>query len=274
MKKRMKRNEAGQAAEAPRPTAISTTAFEAPRAPELLQRELLRLSARVEELESERAQIEEFAAMAAHELLQPLVMTEAYATQVSERAGHGLDLNSRHDLDAIVRISARVRLLVDGLLASARESGRPLRREQVDLTSVIQDCVRMLDAEIQSRDAHLDIDAMPVVEGDPVLLSGVFSNLLSNALKYGPRSGGDIRVSAERCEAGWTFAVESRGPAIAEEGHERIFRAWERGPGERRARGAGLGLAIVRHIIDRHGGHVGVTSPSDSSNRFFFTLPA
>ena len=115
---------------------------------------------------------------------------------------------------------------------------------------------------------------MPVVEGDPVLLSGVFSNLLSNALKYGPRSGGDIRVSAVRSEAGWTFAVQSLGPAIAEEGRERIFQAWERGPGERRARGAGLGLAIVRHIIERHGGHVGVTSPSDASNRFFFTLPA
>ena len=112
----------------------------------------------------------------------------------------------------------------------------------------------MLDTEIQTRNAHLAIDPMPVVEGDPVLLSGVFSNLLSNALKYGPRSGGDISVSAVRSEAGWTFAVQSHGPAIAEEGRERIFEALERGPGERRARGAGLGLAIVRHIVERHGG--------------------
>ena len=186
---------------------------------------MLELSARIEELERERAQFEDFAAMAAHELLQPLVMTEAYATQVSERAGHGLDLNSRHDLDAIVRISARVRMLVDGLLVSARETGRPLHREQVDLTEVIRDCVRMLGTEIATRNAHLDIDPMPVVEGDPVLLSGVFSNLLSNALKYGPRSGGDIHVSAVRSEAGWTFAVQSLGPAIAEEGRERIFEA-------------------------------------------------
>ena len=270
----MKRFEAGQTAETPTATAVTAVELTQPREPELLERELLRLSARVEELERERAEFEEFTAMAAHELLQPLVMTEAYATQVSERAGHALDINSRQDLEAIVRISARVRLLVDGLLVSARESGRPLRRDQVDLSQVIRDCVRMLDAEIQTRDARLKIDPMPTVEGDPVLLSGVFSNLLSNALKYGPRSGGDIRVTAERSEAGWIFAVQSHGPAIAEEGRERIFEAWERGPGERRARGAGLGLAIVRHIVERHGGHVGVTSPSDSSNRFYFTLPA
>ena len=268
----MKRLEAVQTVETPIPTAALELIQ--PREPELLERELLRLSARIEELERERAQLEEFSAMAAHELLQPLVMTEAYATQVSERAGHALDLNSRHDLEAIVRISTRARLLVDGLLVSARDRDRPLRRESVDLAQVIGDCVRMLDTEVQARDARLQIDPLPTVKGDPVLLSGVFSNLLSNGLKYGPRSGGHIRVSAERGEAGWTFVVESHGPAIAEDGRERIFEAWERGPGERRARGAGLGLAIVRHIVERHGGQVGVTSPSDATNRFFFTLPA
>jgi light-regulated signal transduction histidine kinase (bacteriophytochrome) len=270
----MKRIEAGQTAGKPRPRPKLKIAYPPARPPEVLERELEEMTARVEELERERAQCQDFAAMAAHELLQPLVMTEAYATQVSERAGRGLDLNSRHDLDAIVRISRRVRLLVDELLVSARETDRPLRREPVDVTEVIRDCVRVLGPEIETRSAHLDIDPMPIVEGDPVLLSGVFSNLLSNALKYGPRSGGDIHVSAVRSVAGWTFAVQSVGPAIAAEGRERIFEAWERAPGERRAKGAGIGLAIVRHIVERHGGHIGVSSPSDTSNRFFFTLPA
>jgi two-component system, OmpR family, phosphate regulon sensor histidine kinase PhoR len=102
----------------------------------------------------------------------------------------------------------------------------------------------------------------------------LFSNLLSNALKYGPRTGAEIQISVVRSEAGWTFAVQSPGPPIPEDASERIFEPWQRGPGERRARGAGLGLAIVRHIVERHGGQVGVTSPTDTSNRFFFTLPA
>jgi light-regulated signal transduction histidine kinase (bacteriophytochrome) len=246
----------------------------ASRSPERLEAEIARLSARVEELESERARLQDFAAMAAHELLKPLVMNEAYATLIGERVGHSLDHESRRDLEAIVRISSRVRMLVEALLLDAHDTGRPLRRERVDLADVMRDCVRMLDAEIKTREAKVDIDPMPVVEGDPALLSGVFGNLLANALKYGPRRGSDIKVTVVRSEAGWTFAVQSPGPAIPAEGAERIFEAWERGPGERRARGAGLGLAIVRHIVERHGGEVGVASNGESRNRFFFTLPA
>jgi len=235
--------------------------------------ELERLARRVDELEQERARLQDFAAMAAHELLKPLVMNEAYATLIGERVGHSLDHESRRDLEAIVRISSRMRLLVEALLLDAYDDARPLRRERVDLSDVLRDVVRMLDAEIHAREANVDIDPMPVVEGDPALLSGVFGNLLANALKYGPRHGTDIKVSVARSDAGWTFAVQSPGPPIPEEGGERIFEAWQRGPGERRTRGAGLGLAIVRHVVERHGGEVGVTSSGESRNRFFFTLP-
>jgi light-regulated signal transduction histidine kinase (bacteriophytochrome) len=235
--------------------------------------ELERLARRVDELEQERARLQDFAAMAAHELLKPLVMNEAYATLIGERVGHSLDHESRRDLEAIVRISSRMRLLVEALLLDAYDDARPLRRERVDLSDVLRDVVRMLDAEIHAREANVDIDPMPVVEGDPALLSGVFGNLLANALKYGPRRGSDIKVSVARSDAGWTFDVESPGPAIPEESGKQLFEAWQRGPGERRARGAGLGLAIVRHIVERHGGEVGVTSSDESRNRFFFTLP-
>jgi light-regulated signal transduction histidine kinase (bacteriophytochrome) len=240
----------------------------------LLEAEAERLRARVEELERERTQLEDYVAMAAHEVLRPLVMTEAYATLISERMGHTLDLTSRHDLDTMIRISGRVRFLVESLLLDARDGHRPLHRQQVHLSEIVDDCVRMLDPEIQTREARLEIDPMPIVKGDPALLSGVFGNLLLNALKYGPRRGTDIHVSVVRSEAGWTFAVQSPGPAVPAEVRERIFDAWKRGPSERRTYGAGLGLAIVRHIVERHGGQVGVTSPSESSNRFFFTLPA
>lgn len=246
-----------------------------------LQRELLRLSARVEELELERAEqdreyreLEGFVAMAAHELLNPLVMTEAYATMIAERGGFGLDLETRRDLHKLVAASARVRMTVEALLTDARDSDRPLRYEYVDLTDVLKGCVETLQPEITAREARIDIDPMPVVKGNPALLAGVFGNLLSNALKYGPRDGSDIRVSVARSEAGWTFGVQSPGPAIPLLERERIFEPWQRGRDERRTKGAGLGLAIVRRIVERHGGEVGVSSPSDSTNHFFFTLPA
>ena len=245
-----------------------------PRTKEAVEAELRKLSARVAELEEERRQLERFTAMAAHELLKPLVMNEAYATSISERIGHSMDIESRRDLEAIARISSRMRLLVEALLLDARETQQPepLRREPVDLEQIVKDCLRMLESEIDSREARLDIDPLPVVEGDPALLSGVFGNLLANALKYGPRQGSDIRVSAMRSEAGWTFGVESPGPGLPETSHDRLFEAWQRGPDERRTHGAGLGLTIVRHIVERHGGEVGVDS-GESTNRFSFTLP-
>jgi signal transduction histidine kinase len=259
------------------------------RGTDVIESEMLRLSARVEELERERdvleleresfeherRQFKNSAAMAAHELLKPLVMAEACAEMIAERAGHTLDLDSRHDLDMLARMSSRVRLLVEALLMDARGDGRPLVRESVDLTEVIGDCVAMLDTELRARDARVDVDPMPVVSGDPALLSGVFGNLLSNAIKHGPRAGGKIHVSATRSKAGWTFAVEGPGPAIPEDDRHRIFEPWHLGRGERRARGVGLGLAIVRRIVERHGGKVGVSTPAaETGNKFFFTLPA
>jgi signal transduction histidine kinase len=249
---------------------------------QLLEGEVVRLSGRVEQLEREleesraqAAKLERFAAMAAHEVLKPLVMTEAFATMIAERGGHGLDLDTRRDVDTLIRISSRMRVLVEAMLMDARPDVEPLRRQAVDVSKVLSDCVEMLGAEIRAREIRVDVDPMPIVPGDEALLTGVFGNLLSNALQYGPREGGEIQVSAERSEAGWTFSVESPGPPIPEHDRQRIFEPWQRGVGERRSRGVGLGLAIVRQVVERHGGQVGVTSPSGgAANRFFFTMPA
>jgi signal transduction histidine kinase len=247
-----------------------------------LEADVAELSGRVEELERELAEsraqaekLERFAAMAAHEVLKPLVMTEAFATMIAERGGHGLDLDTRRDVDTLIRISSRMRVLVEAMLMDARPDQQPLQHEAVDVSKILNDCVEMLGAEIRAREVKVDVDPMPVVPGDAALLTGVFGNLLSNALQYGPREGGEIQISAERSEAGWTFSVESPGPPIPERDRQRIFEPWQRGWGERRSRGVGLGLAIVRQVVERHGGQVGVTSPPNAAaNRFFFTLPA
>jgi signal transduction histidine kinase len=233
-----------------------------------------RLSARVEELERERVEIENFAAMAAHEMLKPLMLTETCASLIAERAGHGLDLASREELDVMMRLSQRVRLLVSALLTDARDNGIPLHRQEVDLGGVVRECLDMLREDIRARRIDVQIDPLPIVKGHPALLTGVFGNLLANAVKYGPRDGGKIHVTADQSDAEWTFSVQSPGPAIPESDRRRIFEPWESGLTERRARGAGLGLSIVRRIVERHGGVVGVTCPSAHSNRFYFTLPA
>jgi signal transduction histidine kinase len=239
-----------------------------------LEHEVARLTARLEELECERVEIENFAAMTAHEMLKPLVLTETCAALIADRAGCGLDLTSREELDLIMRVSQRVRPLVSALLTDARDNGIPLHRQPVDLDSVVRECLDVLREDIRARRIDVQIDALPVVKGHPALLTGVFGNLLANAVTYGPRDGGKIWVTADHSDAKWTFSVQSPGPPIPESDRQRIFEPWDRGLTEHRARGTGLGLSIVRRIVERHGGVVGVTCPSTYSNRFYFTLPA
>jgi signal transduction histidine kinase len=94
-----------------------------------------------------------------------------------------------------------------------------------------------------------------------------------NALKFAPRQGSVIRIGSD-AEAGHTLFVDSEGPPIPVDDRERIFQPYHRGRGERRTRGAGLGLAICRRIAERHGGTIGLAVPeSGDGNRFYVTLP-
>ena len=99
----------------------------------------------------------------------------------------------------------------------------------------------------------------------------MFTNLIVNGLRYGPREGSRIAVGATREPGAWRITVDSDGPTINAQDCERIFAPYQRGQHERRMRGAGLGLSICRRVVERHGGHIGVL-PVEGGNRFWFTL--
>ncbi len=238
----------------------------------VLQLEIDRLSARVEELERERDQIEAFAAVAAHELVEPLVMTEAYTSIISDRLDGPEHAASRADLQALGRAVARLRRLTESVLHDAR-SRSGLDRHSVDVDALVADCVVLLGPEIEARDARLQVDALPDAVGDEALLGGVFTNLLVNALKYSPRRGASIRIGGEDQLDGPRYFVDSEGPTITDDDRARIFDSFQRGRDERRAHGAGLGLSICRRLVHRHGGEIGVEPVADGGNRFFFTIP-
>jgi signal transduction histidine kinase len=239
---------------------------------DVLASQVERLSARIAALEEEKAALEGFAAVAAHELVVPLVMAESYAAIVSDRLAD--DVQSRRDLDALSRGAARARLLVEMLLHDARASERPLQRRPVDLAVVVRECVALVGPEVTARGARIEVADLPTVFGEEPLLRSVFTNLIFNALKYSPRQGGTIEVGVNRELTEWRFFVRSEGPTIPLEDRERIFEPFNRARLERRESGAGLGLAICRRIVERHGGTIGVTSANSSGNAFYFTLPA
>ena len=238
------------------------------------QAELTRLRGRIAELERENAAIDGFAAAAAHELLAPLVMIDAYAATALELAGDELHADSRRDLDALRRAATRSRVLVQTLLEHARSRGRALQRRPVDVDALLREILLLLAPEIRARGVEVEVDELPRVDADEALIGAVFTNLLMNALKFGPREGARIRVGAGREDGGWRFLVQSQGRLIAAEDRQRIFEPYRRGRDERRARGTGLGLAICREIVEWHGGRIGVEAASGGDNGFYFTLPA
>src|SRR5215211_4860953 len=142
--------------------------------------EVERLRARITELEQEKQDVEAFAAVAAHELLAPVV---------TERLEPVLDAVSRSDLDALRGGAARSRLLVETLLEDARSRERDLTRRPVDVAALMRECLALLAPEIHVRRAEVRVGDLPEVRGEASLIGSLFSNLIVNALKYGPREG-------------------------------------------------------------------------------------
>jgi signal transduction histidine kinase len=239
----------------------------------VLERRNAQLAARVTELEDRYEAVERFAGTAAHQLAEPLIIAESSALLVAEELGADLDPLLRGRLDAIGRGAARARRLMDALLADARTDGRPLELRTVDVAAVVEETLQSLEHQVEARRASIVIGPLPEVHGEPELLSVVVENLVSNALKYGPRIDGRVVIASEPCENGWRVSVVSEGMPIPKEEAERIFQPFHRVSGERRVPGVGLGLTICARLMERLGGTIGVEPGVDSGNTFWIKLP-
>jgi signal transduction histidine kinase len=233
--------------------------------------ERARYAARIQQLIRDKEAAEGFAAVAAHELVEPLIMTEALVAMLMERLdgdGNGIG----NEIELIGRTIVRARMTAEVLLHERRAAERSLHTEPVDLAAVVEECVRLLEHRLAMWDARVEVGPLPTVRAEPVLAHGLYFNLLVNALRYGSE-GGTVSVGGEPDGAFWRLWVTNDGPLIAPEDRLRIFAPFERGTGVMRLRGAGLGLLICRRIVERHGGRIGVDAV-DGRNRFWFTLPA
>jgi signal transduction histidine kinase len=229
--------------------------------------ETVSLTARIEELENARDRLEDFAAFVAHELVKPLIIAQSCAAGLLAD-GEMLDAPSQADLEDVVRACARARRVADELLADAQQPDPMMHREPVDMTRVVRECIAELAPEIERRHVRVKVYPLPMVSGNAVLLGVVFRNLIANAVEHGLGPDREVRVFAESSERRWTFAVDSPGPPIPEERRHQMF---EDVRGGSRGR-AGLGLMLVRRIVERHGGMVGVVSPNGYMNRFLVKL--
>ncbi|MEZ0290939.1 MAG: hypothetical protein ACAH82_00260, partial [Solirubrobacteraceae bacterium] len=175
-----------------------------------LQRRVKKLEAVVADLGEHSRSMEGFAATAAHQLSEPLIVAESGAIMIAEDLGDALDSDLRARLDAIGRGAARARQTVDALLMDAR-SGSGVELQAVNVEHVVLQVLDELAPRMSDRGVVADVQELPTVRSEPRLLAVIFQNLLSNALKYGPRDGGNVKIRAERADEGWRLIVESGG---------------------------------------------------------------
>jgi len=207
--------------------------------------------------------------------MEPLVLIEATAVELGMHSAESRGGPESAVLaDSIGTVAVRGRLLVETLLQDARFAERPPELTTVRVADVVTDALTLVMTH-GSRPAgpQITVGRMPTVVSNAQLLSIVIRNLVVNAVKYGSREAGDIRIFADDEQGGWRLSVVSRGRAISPGEVERIFRRFERGNEPRRSTGTGLGLAICARLVGRLGGMLGVTPEPGVGNRFFVFLP-
>jgi PAS domain S-box-containing protein len=238
-----------------------------------LERRNAELTAQLAALEERYAAVERFAAVAAHQLSEPLIVAESSAIMLAEELSGMLDATLRDRLDAIGRGAARTRQLIDALLADARSANDPPSLRTVDSAAVLEQTFLSLRPRMEERRVTTTSSGLPSLRTEPRLLGIIFDNLIANAIKYGPRQGGPVHVQADRVPSGWRFSVHSQGAPIDHEEARRIFDPFKRATGERRAAGTGLGLTICSRLVERLGGTIGVEPGEADGNVFYFVLP-
>jgi PAS domain S-box-containing protein len=226
------------------------------------------------ELTRSNAELSNFAFLAAHELKSPLQAISGFATLLERVHGPDLDPQAQEFLAWIVGGAARMDDLVEDLLAyCAVDTAEPVLAP-VALHEVVGDAMAQLEAEVSGKRAVVEIDPLPVVEGDPVQLVQLVQNLLANALKFVPEDQPPhVRVSAERTDAGWLVTVADEGIGVDVASSDRIFAMFERLHSRERYKGTGIGLSICKRIVERRGGAIWVEPNVPAGSRFRFSLP-
>ena len=227
----------------------------------------------VEQLELARSNrdLEGFATAVSHDLAEPLRTIRGLGQLLVRRHGAALDEEGRELVDSMLTAARRGGDLVADLLAYARAGHGKLVRGPVDSAEVAAEALESL-AEVRA-DAHVVVGDLPTVDADRTQLRQVLQNLIGNALKYRGDGTPAVRVDAERETGAWRFSVADNGVGVQSRDRERIFELLYRAGNGAGQAGTGVGLALCRTVIERHGGRIWVDSEPGRGSTFHFTLP-
>jgi len=226
-----------------------------------------------QELARSNAELEQFAYVASHDLQEPLRAVAGMVQLLQQRYQGNLDDRADEYIAHALNATTRMRTLINDLLAFSRVDRRGNSLLPVDSSAVLQGALDTLAVLIQDNGAVIHHDPLPDIVADASQLGQLFQNLISNAIKFRSEQPPEIHIHAERLPEGWCFSVRDNGIGIEPQYFERIFAVFQRLHTQREYPGTGIGLAICKKIVERHGGNIWVDSQPGQGSSFYFTIP-
>jgi len=226
-----------------------------------------------EDLARSNSELERFAYVASHDLQEPLRMVTSYLQLLVRRYKDRLDGDAIDFINYAVDGSNRMKTLINDLLAYSRVGTRSKEYNQTNCQAVIQRVLLTLKPAQEESCAEIICDPLPVIWADESQIDQLFQNLVGNALKFHGKEAPKVHIGVKQDHQNWVFWVRDNGIGIDPQFYERIFIIFQRLHGREEYEGTGIGLAISKRIVERHGGRIWIESEPGKGSTFLFTIP-
>jgi PAS domain S-box-containing protein len=224
------------------------------------------------ELERSNKELEQFAYVASHDLQEPLRMIASYVQLLARRYEGQLDADADDFIAYAVGGASRMQKMINDLLTYSRVGTRGKPFQTTDCQAVLDQVLANLKVAVEESSAVVTYDPLPMVIADESQMAQLFQNLIDNAIKFHDEASPRVHISAKQKEKDWVFSVRDNGIGIDPQYYQRIFMLFQSLHNREEYSGTGMGLAICKRIVERHGGRIWVESELGKGSTFYFTI--
>jgi PAS domain S-box-containing protein len=226
-----------------------------------------------EELRRSNQELEQFAYIASHDLQEPLRTIAGYTQLIARRYKGKLDEDADDFINFAVDGATRMQHLINDLLEYSRVETRGKHFDDTDTASILGRVISSLQVAIEESEAKISYNGLPTLKADASQLAQLFQNLIGNAIKFRGKRPLEIEIISKHVGEEWHFTVKDNGIGIEERYYDRIFQIFQRLHSREEYPGTGIGLAVCKRIVERHGGNIWVESKLGLGSAFHFTIP-